>query len=451
MSGGAEERRGGGERETRRAAARIDRAAHRRVPFAEAVVRRHLANGASLFVLENHFNPTVAVSGSLQAGPLFAPPNRRLIASVTAGELGKGTEKRTKLEIAEELESRGASVSFSADSSDPVGVDLGGSSLSRDVDLLLDRLIEILRTPVFPAEELEKEKKRLIGAIRQSLDQTGARAYEAAARRVYPQGHPLHRRTGEERIASVEALAREDLEAFYRERYGAATLQIVVVGDVAADRILDGLEERLASWKAGPGAGFDAVAVPEAAPARETVVMPDKASADVVMLEPSTLTRLDPGFLSCTLANSALGQSSLTSRLGVRVRDTEGLTYGIHSSFHATHIPGPFVVTVTVKPESRDAAVASTLDEISKFLRTGLTARELEEEKSSRIGKFQVDLASNGGIASALDAAVYYGLGVEYLDRFPSLVESITREQADAEFRNRVHPDRFVIASAGSF
>ena len=451
MSGGAEGRRSGGTRRTRIEAARIDVGAHRRIPFAEAVRRRTLSNGASLFVLENHFNPTVAVSGSLQAGPLFAPSTRRLIASVTAGELAKGTESRTKLQIAEDLESRGASLSFSADASDPVGADIGGASLSRDVDLLLDRLVEILRTPVFPADELEKEKKRLIGSIRQQLDQTGARAYEAAARCVYPPGHPFHRRKGEERIASVEELAREDLEAYYRGRYGAATLQLVVVGDVAADRILDGLERRLASWSPGPAPGFSPIEVPPASPARETVVMPDKASADVVMLEPSNLTRRDPGYLACSLANSALGQSSLTSRLGVRVRDTEGLTYGIHSSFHATHVPGPFAVTVTVKPESRDAAVASTLDEIGRFLRTGLTARELDEEKSSRIGKFQVDLASNGGIAQALDAAVYYGLGVEYLDRFPALVETITREEADEEFRKRVHPDRFAIASAGSF
>jgi zinc protease len=179
--------------------------------------------------------------------------------------------------------------------------------------------------------------------------------------------------------------------------------------------------------------------------------MPDKASADVILVEPSTLTRSDPAYLACTLANSALGQSALTSRLGVRVRDTEGLTYGIHSSFHATHVPGPFVVSVTVKPESRDAAVASTLDEIGRFLSTGLTPKELKEEKSSRTGKFLVDLASNSGIAQALDAAIYYGFGLEYLDRFPSLVESITKEDADAEFRKRVHPDRFTIASAGSF
>ena len=69
--------------------------------------------------------------------------------------------------------------------------------------------------------------------------------------------------------------------------------------------------------------------------------MPDKASADVVLAEPSNLTRRDPEYLACVLANSALGQSALTSRLGVRVRDTEGLTYGIHSSFSATHRARP--------------------------------------------------------------------------------------------------------------
>jgi zinc protease len=434
-----------------RAHARSRTSTRSRLPFAEAVRTRALGNGAQFFVLENHFNPTLAVSGSLHAGPLFAPPSRRLLASVTAGELPKGTERRTKIQIAEDLESRGASLSFSSDSSDPVGVDIAGAALSRDADLLLDRLVEILRTPVFPVEELEKEKKRLVGSVRQQLDQPGVRAYEAAARRVYPSGHPFHRRTGEERIASVEALTRDDLVTFYREHYGAGSLQVVVVGDVSADRILDGLEERLASWPTGPVSGIPPVPVPPASPIRETVVMPDKASADVVLLEPSNLTRGEPAYLACTLANSALGQSALTSRLGVRVRDTEGLTYGIHSSFHATHVAGPFVVSVTVKPESRDAAVDSTLDEIARFLASGLTRRELDEEKSSRTGKFQVDLASNGGIAQALDAAVYYGFGLGYLDRFPSLIESVTKEEADAEFRRRVHPDRFTIVSAGSF
>ena len=187
----------------------------RRVPFAEAVRQRSLANGARLYVLENHFNPTIALSGTLCAGRIFAPAERRLIASLTAGELMKGTAKRTKLQLAEDLESRAASLSFSSDASDPVGVDISAACLSRDSALLFDALIEVLRTPVFPEDELEREKKRLVGSIRQQQDQTSARAFEEAMRRIYPPAHPLHRNTGQERIARVESLRREDLETFY--------------------------------------------------------------------------------------------------------------------------------------------------------------------------------------------------------------------------------------------
>lgn len=422
-----------------------------RRPFAEAVHTRTLGNGARFFVLENRFNPTVALSGSLKAGRLYAPADRRLVASIAAGELMKGTARRTKLQLAEDLESRAASLSFSSDASDPVGVDVSGAALSRDTELLLDTLSEVLRTPVFPADELEKEKKRLVGAIRQQQEQTSLRAYEAAMRRIYPAAHPLHRLTGEERIAKVEALERSALEGFYRLRYGAGSLTLVVVGDVDAGRVLDRLEASLGSWEPGPDGGVAMPAPPAAAPGAETVQLADKANADVVLAQPSDLRRTDPDFLACSLANAALGQSSLTSRLGVRVRDTEGLTYGIHSSFSATHVAGPFAVSLTVKPDSREAALAATLDELRKYVAGGMTDKELAEEKSSRIGRFKVDLGSNAGIAQALDAAIYYGFGISYLDEFPGKIAAVSREQADAAFARRVDPDAFTIVSAGTF
>ena len=106
---------------------------------------------------------------------------------------------------------------------------------------------------------------------------------------------------------------------------------------------------------------------------------------------------------------------------------------------------------MTVKPESRDAALASTLDEIGSFVKGGMTDKEVTEEKSSRIGRFKVDLGSNAGIAQALDAAIYYGFGVSYLDEFPAKVAVITREEANAAFARRVRPEDFTIVSAGSF
>ncbi len=426
-------------------------AATARARFAERVRHRQLSNGARFYVIENHFNPTVAVSGSLTAGRLYAPADRRLIAAVTAGELMKGTSRRTKLQLAEDLESRAISLGFSSDSSDPVGVDVSGAALSRETGVLLDALVEVLLMPAFPEEELAKERKRLVGSIRQQQDQTAARAYESVMRRIYPPEHPLHALTGEERIVRVEALSREDLRAFYAERYGAASLLLVVVGDVEAEKILDRLEASFAGWAAGPRPEIPSVPVPPPLPGSETVEMPDKASADVVVAAPANLRRTDPDFFACTLANAALGQSSLTSRLGVRVRDTEGLTYGIHSGFSAAHVAGPFTIGLTVKPESRDAALASTLDEVGKFLAGGLTAKELAEEKSSRIGRFKVDLGSNAGIANALDSALYYGFGASYLDEFPARVAAVTKEEADAAFAARVRPEDFTFVSAGSF
>jgi zinc protease len=108
-------------------------------------------------------------------------------------------------------------------------------------------------------------------------------------------------------------------------------------------------------------------------------------------------------------------------------------------------------VTLTVKPESRDAAIVATLEEIRRFLSGGITPRELTDEKSSHVGRYKVDLGSNGGMAHAIDAAVYYGLGIAYLDEFPALVAKVTKEEADAAFAKRVDPDKFTIVSAGSF
>src|SRR5262249_5572833 len=191
----------------------------------------------------------------------------------------RGAARGTKLELPEDLESRAASLSFASDSSDPAGVDVSGAALSRDTDLLLDALVEVLREPVFPEEELEKEKKKLVGSIRQQQEQTSVRASEAVMRRIYPPEHPLHRLTGGEAIARVEALTRTDLAGFYAERYGAASLVLVVVGDVDASHVLDALEKGLGSWTPGPAPVIASPPPPAASPGAVTVDMPDKASA----------------------------------------------------------------------------------------------------------------------------------------------------------------------------
>ena len=417
--------------------------------FASRAARGLADNGAVLLALENRFNPTLALSGSMRAGAAHSPDENPVLAGLTAEMLDKGTRRRGKLEIARELESRAIGISFSASGGDPDTLDISLSCLSRDAAVAFSALVEMLTEPSFPEAELSREKERLIGSVRQMADQTGWRAQTAASRLVYPRGYPYYSETAEEIVAAIEKTTRQDLADFHAKLYGGGTLVLAAVGDLDRGAFVEDFQRRLRSWPRGAAPGRALPAVGPPAQARQVVVMKEKVNADVVLAHHGGLTRTDPDFLAATLGVSALGQSTLSSRLGLRVRDTEGLTYGINARIAAGRNAGPFTISLTVAPQNLERAVASAREVVSGFAAEGVTEKEIRDEKRSRIGKFKVDLASNAGIAGALDMAETYGLGIGYLDRFPSLVESVTREEIDAAVRRHLRPADLVEVAAG--
>ncbi|HET7451373.1 MAG TPA: pitrilysin family protein [Thermoanaerobaculia bacterium] len=417
--------------------------------FAERTSRLRTDRGATILALENHFNPTLALSGTLRAGSAHSPQENPVLAALAAQMLEKGTRRRAKLVLAEELESRGISISFSASGGDPDTMDVSLSCLSRDRDVAFEALVEMLAEPAYPAEELAREKERLTGAVRQLADQTGWRSSTAASRLIYPPGHPYFAETPDDIIASIERTTDGELHAFHERFYRASTLVIAVVGDLDRDSTAADLAGRLAKLPAGEAPPLEVPPVsPPSAPA-EVVRMKEKVNADVFLAHDSRLRRTDPDFLPTTLGVAALGQSTLSSRLGLRVRDTEGLTYGINARVSAGRFSGPFAISLTVAPANLARAVASARAVMDEFLAGGITEKEMADEKRSRIGKFKVDLASNAGIAGALDMAETYGFGIGYLDAFPGLVEAVTREQVNEAVRKHVRPGELVEVAAG--
>jgi zinc protease len=309
--------------------------------------------------------------------------------------------------------------------------------------------VEMLTEPAFPEEELARERERLIGGLRQQQDSTGWRAVSEASRLLYPLEHPFYQPASEAKIASMQAATREDISRFYDEFYGSATLLLACAGDIDAASTVRYLDRRLGGWRAGR-----VVADPEIAPlpARteaRRISMKDKPNVDAVLACHGGLKRTDSDYIAATLGNSALGQSTLSSRLGLRVRDTEGLTYGIHSRIASARVAGPFVVSLTVAPANLDRAVASTRQVLETFLDGGITDRELDQEKESRIGRFKVDLASNAGLAAALESAEAYGLGIGYLDDFPGLVREATRVEVDEAIRRHIRSADMAYVAAG--
>jgi zinc protease len=178
--------------------------------------------------------------------------------------------------------------------------------------------------------------------------------------------------------------------------------------------------------------------------------MKGKANIDFVFGHASSLRRADPDYEAALIANAALGQSSLTSRIGKRVRDTEGLSYTLFSRYLSTdYLDGVWMVDVAVAPQNLAKALRSTKEEIDKYEREGITEAEVEVQKSFFAGNYLVRLGTNGGVAAALCTAERFGYGPSYLDEYPKRIRAVTKAQVDQVIRTKLHPEKMHLIVAG--
>ena len=412
------------------------------------VVREELGTGAVLLALENRATPTVSIRGSLRAGSYFEPRGKPGLARLTADMLERGTRRRSKLELAGDLERAGAEVEFSAD---PFAVQLAGRSLAEDFPLLLDTLAEMLREPAFPEDELEKLKQQTVAAIREQQSDTRLRAYERLSQTLFDEESPFYTHAADRLVESVGSMTTADVRGFYEQFYGGRSLILSVVGDVDAREAARLFRERFGDF-AGPERADVTVSDPEqqTGTRRELVVLREKANVDVLIGSAAPLRRDAPDYYAAVLANGALGESTLSSRLGLRVRDAEGLTYGIASRFRSPSLAaGPWYIAVSVNPSNVERAIESALGVVREYVRDGVRPEELEDEKSSAVGAFKVSLSTNAGLAGALWNAEFYRLGPDYVDRYPELIRGVTIEEVNAAVRKYFRPDHLTIVIAG--
>lgn len=431
------------------AAAEAVTAAAGRTDFASRVARTELETGAVLLALENRATPTVSLRASLRAGSYFEPRERPGLARLTAEMLERGTRRRTKLEIAGSLEGAGAELEFSAD---PFAVNVAGRCLAEDLPAVLATLAEMLREPSFPADELEKLKQQQIAAVREQQSNTRVRAYEKFSQLVYQPENPFYTHAGERLIESITATTVEDVLRFYGERYGGRSLIFSVVGDVSAGEVGRQFRESFGGF-AGPESVEISVTDPEQSPGRrEIVTVREKANVDVLLGTAAPLRRDASDYYAARLANSALGESTLSSRLGLQVRDREGLTYGIGSRFRAPSLAaGPWYIAVSVNPSNVERAISSALAVLNDYVEHGVREDELADEKSAAVGSFKVSLSTNAGIAEALWNAEFYRLGADFLDRYPQLVEAVTMDEVNAAIRKYFRPEHLTVVIAGDY
>ena len=412
------------------------RAGYSAEPLGKRIV---LDNGMILLLSEKHDIPMVTMSMAIKAGSMVEPADKPGLASIAASLLTQGTAKRTASQISREIDFIGGSLSVSG------GGDFASAGLrvlTKDLRTGLDLLSDVLLNPVFDQKEIDRKVKETLAEIQRQKEEPNIIAGEAFAKMVFGD-HP-YGKTNDEVAAYLPKLVRQDIIDFHSTRYSPNNTIIAVVGDVNEKEIRQLLDEYFKSWKKKEQQP-QPLAQP---PVREkTIVQKIDKSITQANIEMGHIgiSRENPDYYAVMIMNYILGGGGFSARLMDNIRDNKGLAYDVHSGFSARKEPGAFSVSIQTKNESANEVIEETFKEIRRIQKELVTEKELADAKAYITGSFPLKMDTYAKIAGMLTSVEIYGLGLDFPQKYPGLINSVTREDIQRVAKKYLHPDAMAI------
>jgi zinc protease len=403
-----------------------------------------LNNGLRVLLLCDRNLPTINLSGKINAGSEFDGNEKAGLANFTATNLMNGTQTKNALTLAKTLEDQGADLGFSASRE---GVNITAEALSAQLPTVIQTLADVVQHATFPPDQLELSRQRGLIGLKVQLDDPnglGRRVFQEA---IYPENHPFHNFPTEK---SLKSITRDDLLSFYQTHYRPDTTTIALVGDFDSVKVKTLLNQEFGKWQVTgkpPVLKIPTVSLPKNI-TRLNKVIPGKTEA-VTYIGYSGISRKDPRFYAALVLNEILGGDTLASRLGTEVRDRQGLTYGIYSTFAAGVNPGPFFIQMQTAPLDAPKAIASTIALLKQLREQGVTEAELNTAKRSITNSYPVDLANPSNVSSIILDNAAFGLSRAEIREFPQQIQAVTMAQMQQVIQDLIQPENLVIVTAG--
>ncbi|MGZ3614783.1 MAG: M16 family metallopeptidase [Thermodesulfobacteriota bacterium] len=403
-----------------------------------SVQRMTLSNELVLLASGEHSLPFVTIQLLVDSGSRRDPSGEEGLAYLTAKGLLHGTSKRTINQINEELDFLGASLSSSS------GRDYATLTLKilkKDLEKGFDLFMEVLTQPIFPDEEIKREIEKTLAAIQSEEDQPEEVAEKAFLRALFlnsPYGHPV-----EGTKESVPTLKREGIIRFYRSYYHPNNAILTIVGDITEQEIKAKLVPQLEKWSKGeiPKVPFVTTFEKE----QKTVKTNRPITQANIILGNAGISRDNPDFYTLTVMNYILGGGGFASRLMEVIRNKRGLAYSVASFFDPGKYPGSFQIILQTKNSSAREAISLALQQMERIQKELVLEKELESAKKYLIGSFPMRFDTQAKVANFLSQVEYYGLGLDYPEKYPSLIRSITREEILRIAKKYLDPQQYVL------
>jgi zinc protease len=387
-----------------------------------------LDNGIVVLVTENQAADIIAGRIFIHAGSCYEPQEKAGLTHLLSSVMTKGCEGLSSLEIAEQVESVGASLS--ADAATDYFV-LSLKTVSADFAEILALAGRLLRSPTFPENQVALEKRLAIQDIRSQKEQPFALAFEKLRQAMY-QDHPYAMSVlGTE--TSIDSLTRDDLVEFHQRHFRPDNIVISIAGRISVTEAIDLVNQVFGDWQiptqAKPSLNVAAIQV-----APQSCLTPLNTQQSIVMLGYMGPSVSSPGYAALKLLSTYLG-NGLSSRLFVELREKRGLAYEVSAVYSTRLFPASFVVYMGTAPENTTIALNGLRQEVELLCSDELSPEALQTAKNKILGQYALGKQTNGQIAQVYGWYEILGLGIEFDQEFSRLIDNVTATEAMAAAR----------------
>lgn len=412
-------------------------------PIRLSIAERELDSGLTLLAVHNPRVQTWACVVSLDIRPGDEPEEQSGLANLVGECLDEGTRRHDALELAAAAENLGASL----DGNQRGGLVMCPASSQKGA---LELLRELVLEPAFPGREVRRVGAEIATEIRAEEDDPRAVAARRFRKEVYgdhPLGRPPHGT-----LRSLAKLKPKDLRSYHDTWFRPAGGFVAAAGPEDPQKTLDALAKAFGRFrgKASKHAKTTDVDLP---PSSRDAHIPMAREQVHVYLGHVGIRRTHPDFYVLSVMDHVLGTGpGFTSRVSKKLRDEQGLCYAVSAGITPTagEEPGMFTAYIGTSPEHRQKAIDGFLAEIHRIRTEPVTAAELQDVKDYLTGSFVFGLERNSNLAAYAIRARRFGLGFDFIQRYPDIVRSITAEQVREAAERHLHPDRLAVISAGA-
>ncbi len=385
--------------------------------------RTVLSNGIVLLVSENQAADIIAGRIFIRAGSCHEQREKAGLAHLLSAVMTKGCDGLSSLEIAEKIESVGASLGTDA-ATDYFLLSL--KTVTADFVDILTLAGQLLRSPTFPENQIELEKRLAIQDIRSQKEQPFSLAFEQLNQVMYL-NHPYSMSVlGDE--TTMSNITRADLIEYHQTHFRPDNIVISIAGRITAAQAENIITKIFGDWKI-PTFLKPSLNLLSISSSRKSCIKPLNTQQSIIMLGYLGPSVNDPEYAALKLLSSYLG-NGLSSRLFVELREKQGLAYDVSAIYSTRLFPAAFIVYIGTAPENTKIAFQGLRHEVELLCNTELSATALQTAKNKIIGQYALGKQTNGHIAQIYGWYEILGLGIEFDQQFPRLINNVTVTEA---------------------